>query len=125
MRGGASLLFDLSISILLAQQEAAPTQFGPLMPIITIGTIFFLYMFIIQRPAMKREQDARNNLLNNLKKNDRIVTTGGIYGIVTNVQLDSDEVTVRVDETTNTKIKITRNAVQRVLGSDGKDKDTA
>jgi preprotein translocase subunit YajC len=57
-------------------------------------------------------------MLKNLKKNDRIVTTGGIYGIVTNIQLDADEITIRVDETTNTKIKITRSALQRVVTSE-------
>jgi preprotein translocase subunit YajC len=46
------------------------------------------------------------------------VTTGGIYGVVTNIQLDADEVTIRVDETTNTKIKVTPNAVQRVLSGE-------
>jgi preprotein translocase subunit YajC len=72
---------------------------------------------------MKREQDARRALLENLKKNDRILTTSGIYGVVTNVQRDWDEVTIRIDENTQTKLKITLNAVQRVLndGADGKE----
>ena len=122
MRGGASLLFHVSLSVLLAQ-EADPNRFGMLMPIITLAMIMFLYMFVVQRPAMKREQQARDDMLSNLKKNDRVLTTGGIYGVVTNVQLDADEVTIRVDETTNTKIKVTRTAIHRVLSGDGKDKD--
>lgn len=95
------------------------------MLLVTIVAIMFLYMFIVQRPAMKKEQETRENMLKNLKKNDRILTSGGMYGIVTNVQLDADEITVRVDETTNTKIKITRSAVQKVLNGDAGGKETA
>ena len=113
----------LSSICLLAQDAAPPNPFGSMMPIITITIIFFLYIFIVQRPNMKREQDARRAPLDNLKKNDRVLTTSGIYGVVTNVQRDSDEVTIRIDENTQTKLKITLNAVQRVLndGADGKE----
>jgi preprotein translocase subunit YajC len=112
------LLFDFSTSLLFAQDDAQQQSPFGLMFLVSAVGIMFLYMFIVQRPAMKREQEARNTLLKNLKKNDRIVTTGGIYGVVTNLQLDADEITIRVDETTNTKIKITRSAVHRVLGGE-------
>ena len=96
-----------------------------LMLLTMVIPIMVLYLFVFQRPAMKREQQAREGMLKNLKKNDRIVTSGGIYGVVTNVQLDADEITIRVDETTNTKIKITRSAVQRVVSGESGGKDNA
>jgi len=52
-----------------------------------------------------------------LKKNDRIVTIGGILGTVMNVQ--KDEVTIRVDESTNTKLRMQRNAIARVIPPEG------
>jgi preprotein translocase subunit YajC len=124
-RGGASLPLDCSTFLFFAQEGAPPqSPFGPML-LVTIVAIMFLYMFIVQRPAMKKEQETRESMLKNLKKNDRILTSGGIYGVVTNVQLDSDEVTIRVDETTNTKIKITRSAVQKLLNGDASGKETA
>ncbi len=36
-----------------------------------------------------------------------MVTIGGIYGVVMNVQRDTDEVTLKIDETNNTKIRVT------------------
>jgi preprotein translocase subunit YajC len=118
--GEAPLVFDYSQILLFAQQEeGAPNPIVTAMPLLTIVAIFFLYMMLVQRPAMKREQETRETMIKNMKKNDRIVTTGGIYGTVTNIQLDADEITIRVDESTNTKIKITRSAVQRVLTGDG------
>lgn len=117
------MLFDNSIFLLFAQQkDAQPGPFGPML-LVTVVAIMFLYMFIVQRPAMKKEQEARETLLKNLKKNDRILTSGGIFGVVTNV--DAEEVTIRVDETTNTKIKITRSAVQKVLNGDAGGKEIA
>jgi preprotein translocase subunit YajC len=107
----------LSTAWLLFAADAAPgSSYSQLMPIITISIIFFLYIFIVQRPNMRREQDARNAMRQNLKKNDRVLTAGGIYGVVTNVQLDADEVTIRVDDATGAKLRITFGSIQRVLG---------
>ena len=107
----------LSTAWLLFAADAAPgNSYSQLMPIVTISIIFFLYIFIVQRPNMRREQDARNAMRQNLKKNDRILTAGGIYGVVTNVQLDADEVTIRVDDATGAKLRITFGSIQRVLG---------
>lgn len=117
------MLYDISFIILLAQDDAGRQNPVGMFLLTMVIPIFFLYIFLVQRPAIKREQQMREEMIGNLKKNDRILTTGGIYGVVTNVQLDADEVTIRVDETTNTKIKVTRSAIHRVLSGDGKDKD--
>ena len=47
-----------------------------------------------------------------------MVTIGGIYGVVMNVEKDSDSVTLKVDEATNTKIRVTFGDIGRVLGED-------
>jgi len=79
--------------------------------------IFLFSIFLIQRPQ-RREQAVRDQMLKNLKKNDRVLTNSGIYGVVTNVQADTNEVTVRVDEASNTKIRMTLSAIARVLGDE-------
>ncbi len=53
-----------------------------------------------------------------MKKNDRVVTIGGMYGVVMNVQKDADEVTLKIDETNNTKIRVTISSIARVLGGE-------
>jgi preprotein translocase subunit YajC len=52
-----------------------------------------------------------------------VVTIGGIYGVVTNVQRDAERVTIRVDETTGTKLKINMSAVARVLTAEEQESD--
>lgn len=80
--------------------------------------VFAMYIFIVQQPKAKREQQARQQMLKNLKKNDHVLTTGGIYGVVTNVQLDADEVTIRVDDASNARLRMTLSSVARVLGDE-------
>ena len=82
--------------------------------LIGIGLLFY---FMILRPERRRAASHRA-LLEGLKKNDRVVTIGGIYGTVTNVQRDADEVTIRVDETNNTKLRLTFSSIARVLGGE-------
>lgn len=86
-----------------------------MMPILVVITILFYFMLI--RPQ-KREQAQRQSMLDQLKKNDRVVTSGGLYGIVVNVHQSADEVTLRVDETSNTRLKVTRSSIVRVLGDE-------
>ncbi len=88
--------------------------FGILPAVAAIGLLFY---FMILRPQRQRDSDHKS-LLKNLKKNDRVVTIGGIYGVVVNVQRDQDEVTIKVDEGNNTKLRVTFNAIARVVTAD-------
>jgi preprotein translocase subunit YajC len=60
-----------------------------------------------------------------VKENDRVVTIGGIYGVVTNVQRDADRVTIRVDEATGAKLKINMSAIARVLTAEEQESSAA
>jgi preprotein translocase subunit YajC len=85
-----------------------------LLPFVLIGLLFY-YMLI--RPQRK-EQSKRQEMLSNVKKNDRVVTIGGIYGVVMNVHREADEVILKVDEATNTKIRITLSSIARVTSGE-------
>ena len=65
-----------------------------------IGVLFYVLMI---RPE-RRKRAELSQMLANLKKNDRVVTIGGIFGTVVNVQQGLEEVTIKVDEGSNTKI---------------------
>jgi preprotein translocase subunit YajC len=95
---------------------AAPEATGDALPrllfmILITGVLFY---FMMLRPQKKKEQSLRDRL-SSLKENDRVVTIGGIHGVVTNVQRDAERVTIRVDESTGTKIRVNLTAVARVL----------
>ena len=111
----STLMTLVSRAALFAQEaEAAPTGnlFNMLLPFVAI---FALFYFILIRPQ-RREQARRQEMLGAVKKNDHVLTSGGIYGVVANVNRDADEVTVKVDEATNTKLRLTLGSIARVLG---------
>lgn len=88
-----------------------------LLPLIVIAILFQL---IISRPQ-KREQARREEMLKALKKNDPVVTIGGIIGTVVSVSEDGAEVVLRVDD--NARLKFRRDAIREVIrkGEDGAD----
>ena len=91
------------------------------MPFMLIAVLFY---FMLYRPHKRREQDHRQ-LVQNLKENDRVVTIGGIHGVVTNVQRDADRLTIRVDEATGAKLKINMTAIGRVITGDESENGAA
>ncbi len=109
----------LAVSGLLLAQDAQPEPpgLGSMLPGLIAIMVFFY--FLILRPQKNKER-AMQELVNNLKEKDRIVTIGGIHGIVTNVQRDRDEVTIRVDESTGTKLKVGLSAIARVVTDENK-----
>lgn len=96
--------------------EAAPWG-GMLNMLLPFIAIFALFYFLLIRPQ-RREQAKRRDMLSAVKKNDRVVTIGGIYGLVASVNRESDEVTIKVDESSNTKLRMTFSSVARVVGDD-------
>jgi preprotein translocase subunit YajC len=98
-----------------AGQQSDPNALPRLLGMILITGI--LFYFIMLRPQKKKEQDVRDRV-NNLKENERVVTIGGIHGVVTNVQREQERVTIRVDEATGTKLRINMSAIARVVTGD-------
>ncbi len=105
------------LSCLLFAQDGGGGWFGNLGMMPAFALIFALLYFMILRPQ-RREQKSRKDMLSNLKKNDRVITAGGIYGVVTNVRNDSDEVTIKVDEATNSKLRLTLSSISRVVSAE-------
>lgn len=105
---------------LLAQNDPPGGLFalGPIVPFLVIGLLF--YMLLI-RPERRKRQDL-DRMLDNLKTNDQVVTVGGVWGVVVNTSKGSEYVTLRVDESSGTKIRVLRSAVSRVLTDDKAEK---
>ena len=104
--------------LLIAQ--AADQSFGLF---VTLPAILLLAYLMIFKPEMAKAKQQRA-MIEGLKKNDRVLTASGIIGVITNVQRDIDRITVKVDETTNTTLKMTAGSVVRVLSDDPTDTKT-
>ena len=100
--------------ILLDAATAPTTQVDPpfwmsqwFMPIVLVLLVFTIMSR--NKPKAKPGED----LLKNLKRGDRIQTIGGILGVV--VDARDDEVVVKVDESSNARIRFSRDAIRRVV----------
>lgn len=87
---------------------ANPQEF--LIPLIAVVIVV---MMLSTSRNKKTEQKQRDDMLKNMKRGDRVMTAGGIFGTVVDVR--DTEVVLKVDEGTNTKIKFSRDAIKRVL----------
>ncbi len=88
--------------------------------------MFLIQMFVILAAFFyffnylpgKRDRARQAAMWASIKKNDHVLTTSGIYGVVTNVSKESNKVTLRIDETTNAKLRVTLNSIAQVLGDE-------
>jgi len=85
-----------------------------ILPMLALATLYLMVL----RPQQKADQKAKlelQQLRSNLKKDDRVVTLGGIYGSVVSTNADAGTVTIRIDESTNAKMTISRDAIAKVI----------
>jgi preprotein translocase subunit YajC len=78
-------------------------QFAPLV------VIFVIFYFLLIRPQQKKAKEVKN-MLDNIKKGDKVVTAGGMYGVVESVEANT--IVLKVAE--NTKVKFTKSAIATV-----------
>lgn len=83
---------------------------NPLPIMVMLGIVAYL---MLMRPEQKRRKEMEK-LLADIKKNDKIILGSGICGTVVNAEPKSIYVTIRVDESTNTKLRVLRSAIVRV-----------
>lgn len=92
-----------------AGAKPASNPMGFMLPILLIfGVMIFFQIF-----AGRKERRKRQDMLGSIAKYDKVQTVGGLIGTVQEVR--DTEITLKVDESTNTKVQISRSAVQTVL----------
>jgi preprotein translocase subunit YajC len=93
---------------------------GGILSLIPFLLIFIIFYFLLIRPQQKKQKQ-QQALLDALKKGDKVVTTSGIWGTITN--MGKETVTLQIAD--NTKVKMQRENIARVRAEDDdKDKDS-
>jgi preprotein translocase subunit YajC len=82
---------------------------GPFLPLM----LGLLLLWVVMIRGKQKTEKTRQSMLKELKKNDRVETIGGVLGTI--VEVRDGEVVVKVDETTNTKMRFRRSAIHRVV----------
>lgn len=114
------------IALILALEPTAPADGqapggmnSSLFMMLGLGVVFF---FLLIRPAQKREKD-RKALLKQVKKHDKVVTTGGMHGTVAAV--DEAGETVTLDVGGNVRLRFSRSAIHTIVQPEAKKSDDA
>jgi len=88
-----------------AQQPSAFVTFAPFIVIIV------LFYFILIRPQRK-QQKQREQMIHNLKKNDHVITSGGLCGVVDRIK--DNDVYLKIDERADVRLRVLRSAIVAV-----------
>jgi preprotein translocase subunit YajC len=94
-------------AIALLQSSGGAAALANFLPIIAIGLVFY---FLVIAPANKQRKK-QQEMLSTLKKGDRVLTTGGIYGTIQGVEPEA--VYLKIAE--NVKVKVARSAISGVV----------
>ena len=100
-----------TIALLQAGGNSLLANFLGVVPILAIALVFY---FLVIAPA-NRQRKKTEQMLSSLKKGDRIVTNGGIYGTIQGVE--ADVVYLKIAE--NVKVKIARSAIASIQAGEG------
>jgi preprotein translocase subunit YajC len=95
------------------QCQGGGSVFASILPLILIFVVFY---FLLIRPQQKRAKEHRA-MLGALKKGDKVITSGGAYGIIENV--GTNTVTVKIAE--NTKVKFGKSYIAAVRATSDED----
>jgi preprotein translocase subunit YajC len=85
---------------------------SPMFPILLGVGVLYFFMF----RSKKTDEKKRTTMLKDMKKGDRVQTIGGVLGTI--VEVRDTDVVLKVDETSNTKIKFTRSSIHHVVVED-------
>jgi preprotein translocase subunit YajC len=106
-KGTGNILMNIAYA--MGQTGAGGGQPGGFVQFVPLILMFVIFYFLLIRPQQKKAKEHRE-MVNNLKKGDRVITSGGIHGTITSVS--ENDVTLEIAE--KVRIKITRSNVSVV-----------
>jgi preprotein translocase subunit YajC len=106
----------LATLLLLADggKETQP-QMNPLLGLLPFVLIFVAFYFLLIFPAQRREKKQRALIMNSLKKGDKVLTNSGIIGVVSTLNPNSEEVTLKLEEG---KLRVLKSSIARIFGAE-------
>ncbi len=93
-------------------QGGAGAQPSPIMSMMPIFLIFIIFYFLLIKPQQKKQKE-HQDMVKKLKKNDEVVTNGGMHGTIVNVK--DNTIVLRVDD--NCKIEMQKSSISIIKKS--------
>jgi preprotein translocase subunit YajC len=116
IRQQGNQLAMFSALLVLAEETTQKPPGATWEPLLLMGAVMLALYLIVLRPGQRMRERERQQLLTGLKKNDKVLTTAGIYGTVVSVSDKEDEVVVKVDD--NTRLRMLKASIMRNLSNE-------
>lgn len=100
----------ISTAYAMGQTGAQGGQAGGLAGFLPIIILFAIFYFLLIRPQQKKAKEHRE-MIGNLKKGNRVVTSGGIYGTIQSI----DDTTIGLEIAEKVKIKVSRGNIAALI----------
>jgi preprotein translocase subunit YajC len=84
--------------------------------------LMFLLMWVLLIRPQQKERQAHQQMVSSLKKGDRVITIGGVFGTVGAVH--EHELVLKVDDKTNTRLRVLKTAVHQRVSGDAAEEST-
>lgn len=114
------LSFLSNVTFLAQSAPAASRQSSPLSSLLIMVPLFGIMYFLLIRPQQKKQRE-QQAMLKTLKAGDKVLTSGGIIGMITRV----NERTVRLALTDKVEAEVVRGAIVEIIRDDEKSAETA
>jgi preprotein translocase subunit YajC len=104
-----------SIPLVSTPSHVAPKAGFDFMGLAPLAMVFFVFYFLVFRPQQKKVKQQRD-MLNSLRRGDKVVTNGGIVGTISKIVSDTE---VMVEVADNLSLRFARSAISDVVSKTG------
>jgi preprotein translocase subunit YajC len=105
-----SLILGLISVLGFVGQAAQPSGAQRALQMLPIVLIFVIFYFLLIRPQQKRQKQ-HQKMLDSMAKGDRVLTSGGMFGVV--VGIDDDKIVLKIAE--NVKAEFSKSAISHIV----------
>jgi preprotein translocase subunit YajC len=103
----------------LQDSPAAPQGSGSMVSMVVPLVLIFVVMYFLMIRPQRKQAKTREAMIANLKKNDHVFTSSGIYGIVKQVQMEENDLTLCIDERNDVSIRVTKASIAGLVKTSG------
>lgn len=103
----------------LQDSPAAPQGAGPMVSMVVPLVLMFVVMYFLMIRPQRKQAKTREVMIAGLKKNDHVLTSSGIYGIVKQVQPEENDITLCIDERNDVSIRVTKASIAGLVKTSG------
>ena len=104
----------IAMPVVVLFQAAAPAAASPMSMLFPMVAVFLIFYLLLIRPQQKKQKE-HEQLLQAIDRGDRVVTGGGVHGVVTGTSDDVLTVEIANVKGERVRIKVDRGRIDRVL----------